>query len=72
MQVDVLSVAPGKVLQIPAHSSAITFTGTLAVALAHRHFTESPSVSAVGINHEYENPRRNSLTGTIAEVGAVL
>jgi hypothetical protein len=51
MQLDTLSVAPGNVLHIPAHSSAITLLGTVAVALAHRQCTESPSVSAVGINH---------------------
>jgi hypothetical protein len=54
MQVDELSVAPVNVLHIPPHSFATTLCGTVAVALAHRHRTLSPSVSAVGINHEYE------------------
>ena len=72
MQLDELRVAPGKVLHIPAHSSAITLVGTLAVELAHRHRTVSPSVSAVGMSHVYEKPCRRSLTGTMADVGAVL
>ena len=72
MQADVLSVAPGKVLQTPAHSSATTLFGTVAVRLAHRHRTVSPSVSAVGMSHVYEKPLRNILTGTMADVGAVL
>ncbi|CAF5221293.1 unnamed protein product [Rotaria magnacalcarata] len=72
VQLSVASVAPGKVLQIPAHLSATTPIGTVAVALAPRHLTVSPPVSAVGINHVYEKPCQSNLTGTIAEVGAVL